>query len=41
MKFPKGRAVLSNAKLEFVHLDNILADNKKAFVLFDILQYIQ
>ena len=29
MKFPKGRAVLSNAKLEFVHLDNILADNKK------------
>jgi hypothetical protein len=29
MRFPKGRAVLQNAKLEFVHLDNVLADNKK------------
>ena len=29
MRFPKGRSNLQNAKLEFVHLDNILADNKK------------
>jgi len=29
MRFPKGKANLQNAKLEFVHLDNILADNKK------------
>ncbi len=29
MRFPKGRSSLQNAKLEFVHLDNILADNKK------------
>jgi len=29
MRFPKGKSSLQNAKLEFVHLDNILADNKK------------
>ncbi|MEW6685608.1 MAG: hypothetical protein AB1393_05310 [Candidatus Edwardsbacteria bacterium] len=29
MRFPKGRVVLSNAKLEFVNLDNVLADSKK------------
>lgn len=29
MRLPKGRAILTNAKLEYVHFDNILADAKK------------
>jgi len=29
MRLPKGRPVLQNAKLEYVHFDNILADSKK------------